>query len=832
MSRKLKQVISCQSFSPISDVRDGIIVTKDGKFVKLMEFSPINYGLRSNEDKNMITAQYAAAIRSFPSVVQIKVLSNRANVEHYISGMVESVRHEKNEGTRELMREQIDMMSEFGTSQGVSRRFFLAFQYEEEEGFAHRSPSWNEIRSTITRQEDAIRSNLRACGNIMISRPHDDVYVLSTLYDIMSRAQSANHPFDERMADVVARYTAANIDFTRDSAAHLPVNDVLAPYCIDTESSPRYIIVDGIYYMCCYLPSNAYPVRVLGGWMQLLAGLGEGIDVDVWLQKISPEKIQTALHHGLRFNAMRFRNTETTSSDYDDVKAAVDAGYYLKSSLAAGDEFAYMSTMLTITGESEREIDYKFKEIRRIFIERELTLKPCTFQQAEAFRSTIPVCEYDKNLFRKSRRNILCSDFASTYMFTSSENAMDHFELHSEYKPTGDQPQAIEKLVKGFKEGNQFETLLGVTGSGKTFTTQVLALRMREKGVQTFIIAPLKGKEFLPLCEKVGGSFIEIKPGSGQNINIMEIRKKEEGNVYDDDGALVTSGSILAQKIQQLLIFFKLIIPDMTPEEVQYVDDALLKTYGNFGITHKNKSLLDPNDKKKYRKMPILSDVYSELEKMGAPANRLCRLLTRYTTGSASSFNAQTNVNLNNKFVVLDVSDAQKDFLPVAMFLALDYVWDKCKENRNVNKCVFIDETWRLVCSDAPIEAANFVVEIFRTIRGFGGSAVAATQNIADFFSAGIGTAIIGNAKIKMILRSEKEEANAIADAIGLTDEELKRVKTMDRGTCLLTANENHIFINVKATDTEEYLITTDPKARAAAKRRIEQKRTCAAFRR
>ena len=44
---------------------------------------------------------------------------------------------------------------------------------------------------------------------------------------------------------------------------------------------------------------------------------------------------------------------------------------------------------------------------------------------------------------------------------------MDHFKLVSEYKPTGDQPQAIEQLVKGFKEGNQFETLLGVTGSGR-----------------------------------------------------------------------------------------------------------------------------------------------------------------------------------------------------------------------------------------------------------------------------------------------------------------------------------------------------------------------------
>ena len=47
---------------------------------------------------------------------------------------------------------------------------------------------------------------------------------------------------------------------------------------------------------------------------------------------------------------------------------------------------------------------------------------------------------------------------------------MDHFELVSEFAPTGDQPQAIEQLVEGFKEGNQFETLLGVTGSGKTFT--------------------------------------------------------------------------------------------------------------------------------------------------------------------------------------------------------------------------------------------------------------------------------------------------------------------------------------------------------------------------
>ena len=81
---------------------------------------------------------------------------------------------------------------------------------------------------------------------------------------------------------------------------------------------------------------------------------------------------------------------------------------------------------------------------------------------------------------------------------------MDHFELHSEYAPTGDQPQAIEKLVQGFKEGNQFETLLGVTGSGKTFT---MANVIRQLNKPTLILAHNKTlaaqlygemKEFFP----------------------------------------------------------------------------------------------------------------------------------------------------------------------------------------------------------------------------------------------------------------------------------------------------------------------------------------------
>lgn len=83
---------------------------------------------------------------------------------------------------------------------------------------------------------------------------------------------------------------------------------------------------------------------------------------------------------------------------------------------------------------------------------------------------------------------------------------MDHFELVSEYSPTGDQPQAIEQLVRGFKEGNQFETLLGVTGSGKTFT---MANVIQQLNKPTLILAHNK-----TLAAQLYGEFKEFFPNN------------------------------------------------------------------------------------------------------------------------------------------------------------------------------------------------------------------------------------------------------------------------------------------------------------------------------
>ena len=179
----------------------------------------------------------------------------------------------------------------------------------------------------------------------------------------------------------------------------------------------------------------------------------------------------------------------------------------------------------------------------------------------------------------------------------------------------------------------------------------------------------------------------------------------------------------------------------------------------------------------------------------------------------SSSFNQQTNVDLSNPYTVLDISELTGDLLTVGMFVALDFVWDKAKEDRTKEKAIFLDEVWQLIGSSSNSMAAEFVLEIFKIIRGYGGSAVCATQDLSDFFSLDggkYGKGIINNAKTKIILNLEDDEAMRVQDALKLTDAEIANIIRFERGNGLISTNSNHITVEFKASDLEKQLITTD----------------------
>lgn len=562
-----------------------------------------------------------------------------------------------------------------------------------------------------------------------------------------------------------------------------------------------------------------YRVRVPAGWLSLLINAGEGIDVDVFFFRQDKSKSMERIGRRIRLNRSKIKDTYDTNTDFDDLSESIHAGYYLKRGLSGSEDFYYMSTLITITGYSAKEVEWRVREMTKLLNSQDIGVISCMFREENAFLSSLPLLCLDKKLYERSKRNVLTSGVASCYPFTSYEMSDKDGIMMGVNKANNSLVIVDIFNTKIYKNANI--AILGTSGAGKTFTMQLMALRLRRKNVQVFIIAPDKGHEFARACNNIGGAFIQISPASPNCINVMEIRPTDTSASEILDGYTVER-SELAMKIQSLHIFFSLLIPDLSHEEKQLLDEALVITYAEKGITHDNQSLENPDKPGQYKDMPILGDLYEVLLRK-RECRRMANILNRLVHGSASTFNQKTNVDLSNKYVVLDISELSGDLL-LGMFVALDFVWAKAKEDRTVEKAIFVDEAWKLLVSNEL--AGEYLLEIFKVIRAYGGSAICATQDLVDFFAlkgGKLGRGILNNSKTKIILNMETSEAENIREELDLSEAEAMSITRFERGTGLISTNSNNLIVDFKASQLEKDLITTDRKDLQELKERLQK---------
>ena len=629
-----------------------------------------------------------------------------------------------------------------------------------------------------------------------------------------NRRSCVEEPFHSRVDRIVLDTMAAkNKVIGIDPVPHIRMAHFIAPRGIDL-THRNYIIMDGLYYSFLYIKGNGYPNKVRAGWMSSLINAGEGIDVDVFLRRENRSKTIDKVAQRIRLNRTKLKSMQDTSTDYEELAGSIQAGYFIKQGIANyNEDLFYMSVFVTVSARTYEELMWRKQRMTDMLKSMDMYVSDCSFQQEDALRTVMPFLQISPKLEKKSKRNVLTSGAASTYMFTSFEMSDDTGVLLGLNRHNNS--LCIVDLFDTKKNKNANLNLLGTSGAGKTFTMQLLALRMRMRGIQCYIIAPIKGHEFRRACNRIGGQFIKIAPGSPHCINIMEIRHTISPEMeLIDELDYSEMDSLLAQKIQQLMIFFSLLIPDMTNEEEQMLDEALIRTYGKFGITHDNDSVYEDRNAvpPKMKTMPILGDLHEELQK-NEMTKRIAVIVSRFVTGSAQSFNQQTNVDLSNKYIVLDLSELKGKLLPVGMMIALDYVWDKIKSDRTKKKAIMIDEIWQLIGAGSNRMAAEFCLEIFKVIRGFGGAAISATQDLSDFFGledGRYGRAIINNSKNKIILNLEPDEAEFVRDTLKLTKTEIRSITRFERGEALICSNNSKVPVIIKASKEEQEMITTD----------------------
>lgn len=803
------------AYLPIHKIENGIIYTKDHRYVKIVEVIPINFLLRSAREQRSIIYSFISYLKISPVKIQFKVLTKRADINKHLETIREEMKLETDERCIALQKDYENLIRRIGSKEAITRRFFIIFEYEPFTN-THGNEETSAI-SALTTAVQTAKTYLQQCGNELLIPDNEDEMATEVFYNILNRKTSTVKPLRVRVNEVIGQYINTG---RRDTIDKIPTTEFMAPESIDyTHGS--YVVIDSVYHSYLLVPCDGYRTQVCAGWISLLVNAGEGIDVDVFFHRQPKDRIQQKLGQQLRINRSKIKDTSDTNSDYDNLDSAIRSGYFLKNGLAANEDFYYMNILITITADNLEELEWRISEMKKLMLSQDMEAVSCSFRQEQALLSALPLVSLEKNLFERSKRNILTSSVASCYPFTSFEMCDDNGILLGVNKHNNSLIIVDIFNSRVYKNANM--AILGTSGAGKTFTMQLMALRMRRKNIQVFIIAPLKGHEFYRACSNIGGEFIQISPASKNCINVMEIRKVDSSANDIIDGPQ-TEKSELAAKIQRLHIFFSLLIPDMTHEERQLLDEALIQAYNKKGITHNNESLYDPDNPEYYREMPILEDVFNIL-KSNQDTRRLANIMNRLVHGSASTFNQQTNVNLDNKYTVLDISELTGDLLTVGMFVALDYVWDKAKEDRTVEKSIFIDETWQLIGAASNRLAAEFVLEIFKIIRGYGGSAICATQDLNDFFAledGKYGKGIINNSKTKIVLNLEDEEAMRVQSVLHLSEAETMAVTHFERGNGLISTNNNNITVEFKASELEKELITTD---RLELKKILEKER-------
>ena len=794
-------------YLPIEKVENGIIYTKDHRFVKVVEVVPINFMLRSAREQRNIIYSFVSYLKISPVKLQIKVLTRRADINRHLDTVRQEMAHEENEQCRLMQEDYLNFVQQVGSREAVTRRFFLIFEYEPWAN-TRRSEQEDEAIQSLQSAVHTASNYLRQCGNEVIAPENEDEFTVDVLYNLLCRNESAVKPLSVRAQEVVAQYMEHGRENEID---HIPAAEFAAPRSIDF-SHGRYICMDGLYYAYLLIPSDGYKTQVPAGWLSLIVNAGDGIDMDMFLARQPKERIIQRVGQQLRINRSKIKDVSDTNTDFDDIDGAIRSGYFLKEGLANNEDFYYLNLLITVTAPSVEDLEWKVSEMKKLLLSQDMNVSACHFREEQAFLSALPLVSMEKGLYERGKRNLLTGGAASCYPFTSFEMCDDNGILLGVNKYNSS--LIIVDIFNSSIYKNANMAILGTSGAGKTFTLQLMGLRMRRKNIPVFIIAPLKGHEFHRACANVGGEFIQISPASPHCINVMEIRKVDRSvnEMLDGPGIQLSE---LAAKIQQLHIFFSLLIPDMTHEERQLLDEALIRTYNAKGITHDNASLEDPANPGCYREMPVLGDLY-EILKAAPETIRMAHILNRLVNGSASTFNKQTNVRLDNKYTVLDISSLTGDLLTVGMFVALDFVWDRAKADRTEETAIFIDECWQLLSGAGATGtrlAGDFVLEIFKTIRGYGGSAVCASQDLNDFFNLDegrFGKGIINNSKTKIILNLEDDEAERVQETLHLSDAETMEVTHFERGNGLISTNNNNIMVEFKASPLEKDLITTD----------------------
>ena len=521
------------------------------------------------------------------------------------------------------------------------------------------------------------------------------------------------------------------------------------------------------------------------------------MNISIFYEKKDSLKTLKELSYNIGNVGVELKQFNENRQDIDIAESAYNDAKYIRKQIQIDNEDIYfLYIYLNIFSKDKKELEYNLDKIEGILQSKGLQTRRSNFRQEQLFTSCLPLMNNNEDLKQMGKRNILTSGLISTYPFISS-SIVEEKGIYIGNNMYNNSLILIDRYnTTKYKNANM--CIFGTSGAGKSFYTKLLILRNTLLGIEQYVIDP--EKEYNTIAKRLEGTIIKLGPTSENYINIFDIRKESiEENEH----------GYLATKLGKLIGFFNLIFGELNEEEKAILEEKIIQVYKNKKINFNDKSLYNKNKKFKSTKdMPILEDFYNILNDEKTKKFKI--KLIPFIKGSLKFFNNYTNIELNKKLIIADVYELGEENMKYGMYLFTELFWDKIKINRKIKKAIYLDEIWRLIGVTSNKEVAKFIYKIFKTIRKYGGSSVAITQDISDLFSLENGTygkSILNNSSIKTFFSLEEENIKLLSQYSNLSEKEKMEIKSLRRGECLTFVGDEHILINIEASDFEKEII-------------------------
>ncbi len=578
--------------------------------------------------------------------------------------------------------------------------------------------------------------------------------------------------------------------------------DYLSPSYINL-SNPKYIEIDNTFYSTLIITNYFREQTDL--ILKSIIDTNINLNISIFYEKQDTYKtIRDLTYHignvgvDLKENNQNRQDIEIAAFTYNDAK-------YIRKEIQVNNEELYFLYIYVTTFSSDlKELEYLLNKLEGILQGKGLQTRRAYFRQEQAFLTSLPIMNNSIQLKEAAKRNVLTNGLVATYPFISSA-IFDEEGIFIGTNIYNNSLVFIDRYnTQKYKNANI--CIFGTSGAGKSFYTKLLILRNRLLRIEQYIIDP--DREYGSLCSAFEGTIIKIGPNSETYINIFDIRQE---SIEDDENGY------LANKIGKLIGFFNLIFGNLDEEEKAILEEKIIELYALKGITFEDETLYKKDEKKISIKpvfkdtydMPILEDFYELLGKTENTKKFQIKLIP-FVKGSLKFFNHYTNIQLDNLLIVADIYELGEDNLKYGMYLFTDLFWDKIKKDRSKRKAIYLDEIWRLIGVTSNKEVASFIYKIFKTIRKYGGSSVAITQDISDLFSLEEGTygkSILNNSEIKTFFALEEENIKVLEKYTNLSEKEKIEIKSLKRGECLMFIGNEHILTKIEAADFEKEII-------------------------